>query len=206
MSWRTTAILFIVLLVVGALALLQNRRNQAVENQQPTAQAPVPEGASLFEGVEATEIARLDVTASVDTLASFSRESDGSWHMTVPTPTVVISQTMTNLLTGMINTASRRTFAPDENPLSAYGLMDPVREIVMAVNRGDQVVRYRLQVGNETPAGDAYYVLKEGDGRVHLMTKSTLDQILALATSPPLPEALPTPISTEPIAPVTPNP
>lgn len=204
MSWRTTGFLFLALLVVGFLVFLQSRREDDPADGQPTALAPASESVNIFEGVEADSIARLDIVADAGAEASFRREPDGGWFMTVPTSTVVISQTVTNSLMGFINTGSRRTFAPDENPLDAYGLVDAVREIVIAVSRGEQVVRYRLQVGNETPAGDAYYVLKEGDERVHLMTKSTVDQILELASDPPMPESLPTPISTEPAATATP--
>jgi len=192
MSWRTTGILFVILLVVGAVAFWQSRSDDAGGEGLPTTQAPVVESANLFEGVEIANVARLDIEHSVDTGASFRREPDGGWFMTTPTATVVISQTVTNSVMGLINTGSRRTFAADENPLDAYGLLDPVREITVAVNRDEQIIRYRLQVGNETPAGDAYYVLKDGDRRVHLVTKSTLDGIFSLATQPPLPETLPT--------------
>lgn len=198
MSWRTTGLLFIALLIVGAIAFWQSRNDDDVEEAQPTAQAPVAEGVNLFEGVDVERIARLDVRESVEAQASFHREPDGEWYMTTPTTTVVISQTVTNSLMGLLNTGSRRTFAPGENPLDAYGLQDPLRDIIVAVERSDQVVRYHLQVGNETPAGDAYYVLKEGDRRVHLMTKSTLDGIFSLASDPPLPETLPTPMPAYP--------
>lgn len=198
MSWRTTGILFVILVMVGAVAFWQSRSDDAGDEGLPTDQAPVVENANLFGGVEIANVARLDIDHSVDTGASFRQEPDGGWFMTTPTATVVISQTVTNSLMGLINTGSRRTFAPDEKPLDAYGLQDPVREITIAVSRDGQVVRYRLQVGNETPAGDAYYVLKEGDRRVHLVTKATLDGIFSLATQPPLPETLPTPMPATP--------
>ena len=198
MSWRTTGLLFVALLAVAAIAFWQSRDNDGAEEALPTAHAPVSESVNLFQGVQVEQIARLDVQESIDTQASFRREPNGEWYMMTPTATVVISQTVTNSLMGLVNTGSRRTFAPDENPLDAYGLQDPVRDIVVAVERGDQVVRYRLRVGNETPAGDAYYVLKEGDRRVHLMTRATLDGIFSLASDPPLPETLPTPMPASP--------
>lgn len=193
MSGRTTLGLFVILILVVALAFLQSRQPEPEDAEAPTAQAPVVESVNVFEGVSVDDVARLDLALTVDASASFTREADGSWYMTTPTATQVISQTMTNTVMGLLNTGSRRTFAPDENPLDAYGLADPIREIVVAVSQEERLLRYRLEVGNETPAGDAYYVLKEGDRRVHLMMKSMIDRIFGLGTDPPLPEDLPTP-------------
>ena len=198
MSWRTTGILFIVLVLVGGLVYLQSRQNET-DTAEPTPGSPVPAGVAIFDQVEIDDVVRVDISAGGDEEVSFSHEPDGAWSMTVPSATNVISQTVTNSLLGLINTTSRRTLSPGENPLEAYGLHEPAREITIAVAREDQVVRYRLLVGNETPAGDAYYVLEEGDPRIHLMTKSTLDGIFTLATNPPLPESLPTPIATLPV-------
>lgn len=198
MSWRTTGILFVVLVVVGALVYLQSRQEAAT----PADLTPTVANAdtvSIFEGISVDDVRRLEVTAGAGEEASFSREAEGGWFMTVPTATTVISQTVTNSVLGLFNTGSRRTFAPEENPLEAYGLEDPTREIVVVAGREGQVLRFQLEIGNETPAGDAYYVLREGDRRVHLMTKSTLDGIFALATEPPLPESLPAAVPAAPI-------
>ncbi|HZD10355.1 MAG TPA: DUF4340 domain-containing protein [Candidatus Binatia bacterium] len=199
MSWRTTGILFVVLVVVGGLVYWQSRQDEG-EAAEPTPPFAAPESVPLFDEVTVEDVVRLDVVPAGGVKASFKHNDDGSWFMTVPTETTVISQTVTNSVTGLINTGSRRTLSPDENPLEAYGLLEPAREIVVAAQRDDQIVRHRLQVGNETPAGDAYYVLKEGDRRIHLMTKSTLDNVFALATNPPLPETLPAPMPSVPAA------
>lgn len=191
MSWRTTGILFVILVLVGGLVYLQSRQDDAATGDAtPTASAP--NTVSIFDGVTVDDVRRLEVTAGSGEEASFSREAEGGWYMTVPTATTVISQTVTNSVMGLINTGSRRTFTAEENPLEVYGLEDPSREIVVVAGREGQLLRYQLEIGNETPAGDAYYVLRDGDSRVHLMTKSTLDSILELATAPPLPESLPT--------------
>lgn len=198
MSWRTTGILFIVLVAVGALVYFQSRQDEAA-SADVTPTAPTPSSVSIFEGVTVDNVRRLEITSSGGQEVSLSREAEGGWVMTVPTATTVISQTVTNSVTGLMNMGSRRTFAPEENPLDAYGLEDPDRQIVVVVGRDGEVIRYQLDVGSATPADDAYYVLRQGDGRVHLMTKSTLDRIFELATDPPLPESLPTEVPTIPI-------
>lgn len=207
MSWRTTGILFVVLVVVGALVYFQSRQDDdAPADLTPT--APVTESVSIFEGVTIEDVRRLEITASGGQEASFSREAEAGWFMTVPTATTVISQTVTNSVMGLVNTASRRTFSPDENPLEAYGLEAPSRQIIVVAGRDGEVLRFQLDVGNLTPAEDAYYVLRQGDSRIHLMTKSILDGIFELATEPPLPQTLPTAVPTTPITgtePITPT-
>lgn len=198
MSWRTTGILFIVLVALGALVYFQSRQDEG-DPPDATATAPRLNTVSIFGDVTVDNVRRLEVTAGGGREASFSRDAEAGWYMTAPTATTVISPTVTNSVTGLINTASRRTFASEENPLDAYGLEDPARQIVVVVAREGQLIRYQLDVGNETPAEDAYYVLRAGDGRIHLMTKSILDGIFELATDPPLPESLPTAVPTLPI-------
>jgi hypothetical protein len=145
-----------------------------------------------FSDATVEDVTRLDIDRDSIT-ASFAHEADGSWHMTVPTATQVMSVTLTNQVRTLISTGSRRTIAPDENPLQAYGLDEPDSEITLVVRREERQVRYQLLVGNETPTGDGYYALKQGDPRVYIMSKSLLDGIFGLAEAPPLPDPATTP-------------
>lgn len=190
MSWRTTGVLFAILVIVGAIVYLQTQQNEP-EPETPSPEVGVSENTSLFGESNAEDIVRLDITASPGASASYAKSEEGAWVMTVPTATTVITQTVTSAITGLVTARTQRSFSSEDNPLNAYGLVDPPREIVVAVLRDGQTVRYRLQVGKEAPTASAYYVLKEGDARVHLLAKTTLDTLFALATNPPLPEALP---------------
>lgn len=190
MNWRTTGILFVILVVLGGIVFLQSQQAEREAITSTTGAAPTT-SVMIFGESRAENVVRLDIRPISGVNTSFSKEADGAWHMTVPTATTVISQTVNNTLSGLMNAGSRRSFAVEDNPLDAYGLLEPLREIVIAVSRDEQTVRYHLQVGNETPTGDAYYVLKDGDRRVHLMAKPTLDAVFALASNPPFPEALP---------------
>ena len=196
MSWRTTAALFVVLLLVAAVALWQSRSGSN-EAETPTPLPPTPVTENPFRNATVEDVTRLDIKRESLT-ASFAHEEDGSWHMTVPTATQVMSVTLTNQVRILINTGSRRTIAPEENPLQAYGLDEPDSEITLVVRREEQQVRYQLLVGNETPTGDGYYTLKQGDPRVYIMSKSLLDGIFGLAESPPLPQPAATPEAAEP--------
>ncbi len=194
MSGRTVVILFVVLLVVGAIALLISRQEETAE-PTPTL-PPQPESVQLLEGVEMNTVGRLEVRDEMgDRLIELLREPDGGWFQVHPTATLAISQTVNTSVTGLLNLTSRRTLSPDENPLSAYGLDAPTYRITLAVRmEAGGTVRHVFLVGDETPAGDAYYVQKEGDPRVYLVPKFSLDNLAALLDDPPIPTPAP-PIS-----------
>lgn len=167
MSGRTLAILFVVLLLVAAAAILVNQRAPAPE---PTPEIPpTPERVQFLEGATIESVTRLDVRDNLnDDFASFFRDGQGLWYQTNPTSTLVISQTMNSQVTGLLNMTSQRTLGADENPLSAYGLDNPAYTVVLALQGEDgQVTRVLFLVGNETPAGTGYYLQKKATPRLH---------------------------------------
>lgn len=195
MNWRTTAVLFIILLLVGGYVYYQSQQEPAVE-PLPTPLAQ-PEQVELV-GATIEEVNRLDVTRLEDAAsASFSRDEAGAWFQTVPTSTEVISQTMNTQVSGVASLRSNRTLPADANPLATYGLDDPGYEIVLATTREERTVRTTLLVGNETPAGDAYYVQKRNDPRVHIVPIGVIQNMIDLLENPPIPEPTPTPAVAE---------
>lgn len=187
MSGRTLAILFVVLLLVAAAAILVNQRAPAPE---PTPEIPpTPERVQFLEGATIESVTRLDVRDNLnDDFASFFRDGQGLWYQTNPTATLVISQTMNSQVTGLLNMTSQRTLGADENPLSAYGLDNPAYTVVLAFQGEDGLVtRALFLVGNETPAGTGYYLQKEGDPRVYIVPTFSLNSLISLLTSPPVP-------------------
>ena len=190
MSWRTTAVLFIILLALGGYIYYQNQQApEAVIESEPvgTLPPPTPERFNLvrttLEKVQGLNVTRLED----NTQAQFLRDAQGIWSQTVPTATLVISQTMETFMTGMINMQTTRSFAGDENPLSTYGLDEPAYNISIAAFQDDiSIVRITLFVGNETPTGGSYYVQFDGDPRVHLVPIWPIDNLINLIDNPPL--------------------
>ncbi len=204
MSGRTVVILFVVLLVVGAVALLVNRQEESPE-PTPTL-PPQTESVQLMEGVEMATVSRLEVRDEAgDRSIELLREPDGGWFQIYPTSTLAISQTVNTSVTSLLNLTSRRTLSPDENPLSAYGLDAPTYRITLAATTGEGgTARYVFLVGTETPGGDAYYVQKEGDPRVYLVSTFSLDNLAALLDDPPIPTPAPPISDTVPLTTTTP--
>lgn len=194
MNWRTTAALFVILVALGAVVFWQSRQEAADADAIPTVAAPAAETTPLFPGVTAGDLLRLEVEraegAEDGAAVHFERQDDGAWVQTVPTTTMVISQTLESRAGSLLAVSSRRALPPDANPLSAYGLDQPGAAIVVAARRAnqdgsEQVIRHTLHVGNQTPAEDGYYVQKVGDRRVHIIPLTAVDTVLSLIDDPP---------------------
>jgi hypothetical protein len=189
MSLRTTAVLFVVLLAVAGAVLIFQPGTDGEALATATA-APFVEALELYEGAAVEDVVRLEIvqTASADEVL-FERDGEGAWTQAVPTTTLVFSPTLTNQVAGLLNSSARRSFPAEGGNLEPYGLEEPAYTIVVAVEREGSIVRYELALGSRTPTGDAYYTLKTGDPRVHLLSTAALEGLLRLLEYVPLPEA-----------------
>lgn len=193
MNWRTTAALFVILVALAGVVFWQSRQDDGSAQATPAAAAPTSVTTPLFPGATAADLQRLEIERAEDGAAvHFQRRDDGAWTQTVPTTTLVISQTLESAAATLLSANSRRTLAPDLNPLSAYGLDEPSATILFAVRRAGvdgagQTVRHTLLVGNPSPAGNGYFAQKVGDRRVHILSTTAVDAILGLLDNPPHP-------------------
>jgi hypothetical protein len=192
-SGRTTAILFVILLVVAGAAYYVSRQEPEVE-ELPTA-APTEATTTLVSGVTLEGVNRLELRNLAEEDADVFVQEAGVWSQTVPTQTQVISATMNSYLQGLVMLTSRRTLPTSAGEPADFGLDNPTYEITFsALDESGQSRRFVLLVGNATAADDGYYIQREGDPRVHIVNKSVLDNVLNLLATPPIP--LPTPEST----------
>jgi hypothetical protein len=189
MSWRTTAVLFAVLLLLAGYVYWESRREATPAVEAPAAVAAV-ESVRLVTGVDAGDVRRLDVTRRADGLSvSFTRDQEGLWLQTVPTTTEVISHTMEFAAGNLVAVTSRRSFDPGSNPPAAYGLEEPAYQVVLAVaDAGGRIVRYTFNLGDAVAGGDGRYVQVSGNQRVHIVPGYVFNSALDLLDNPPLPE------------------
>jgi hypothetical protein len=182
-NWRWTAALFGILVVLAAFLLLQNQQEDA---EEPTPfPTPVP-AVSLLPGVNIEDVQRLEINRSEDNIsATFIHDEDGSWARTVPTHTQVISDSMNSQLAGLLNLSAQSTLPEDANPLSAYGLDSPAYEITVVTLQDGQAVRFSFLIGDETPTGAGYYLMRQGNPAVRVVLLSPIDSIITLLDNPP---------------------
>jgi hypothetical protein len=185
MSWRTTGILFVILAVLAAYVLLQ--QNQESGDGEPTPTSAAASRLNLVTGITLDQVVRLDVSRAEDgAFVSLARTEFGEWSRTVPTATAMISNTMNSRVTGLINMASRETFEPGLNPLSAYGLDEPAYTFTLAARQNDRTLRFKFLVGSETPTGSGFYVQRSGDDRVFVILQTTVNNMINMIDDPPI--------------------
>lgn len=209
MNWRTTAVLFVILLLLAGYVYYDSQREPEPDLVDEPAAAPVTERVQLVEGVMLEQVTELTVTRHEDQkTATFFRDTAGEWTQTVPTTTAVVSSTLNTAVSGLLTLSSRRSFEPvagsgSASALSPYGLADPAAFIALTYLAGESPQSVGFNIGSQTPAEDAYYLLREGDTRVHLVPPFSIDNITVLIDEPPLPT--PTAAETMPITDTVPT-
>ena len=188
MSWRNVGILALIVAVLGGFVYWSNNRESTPEEiPVPTAQPAELEPEALFPPTLVADVERLEIRYSGGlTETIFLRNESNDWVQTIPEPQELITPTVNTQITTLLGTSSRRTLAADANPIGAYGLDEPTAEIVLAINEEIGRARRVLLIGKEVTGGTAYYVQIEGDGRVFIVNKTSIDPILLLTESPPL--------------------
>jgi hypothetical protein len=184
LNWRWTAALFGILVILAAFLLLQNQQEAAGE---PTPLPTLIPAVSLLPDINIEDVQRLELShASEDATAAFIQDENGGWARTVPTHTQVISQLMNTQLAGLLNMTAESTLPEDANPLSAYGLDNPTYQISLVAVQDSQAVRFTFLVGNETPTGAGYYLMRQGNPAVRVVSLSAIDNVTNLLDSPPI--------------------
>ena len=194
MSGRTTAVLFILVLLLGGFIYFQNQAEEA----DPATPTPVPTvpRIELMPEVNSEQVVRLELHRfSDDYQVVLSREEGHNWYQTVPTRTLIVSQTMSSVLASLVNVTSRRSFDAEQNPLSAYGLDQPTYELAVSIEQGEGEpnARFTFIIGDQTPTGEGFYLQRRGSDRVHIALSRTIQNVLDLLEAPPRPTPTPEP-------------
>lgn len=196
MNWRTVGILFVVVVILGAVVYLMTQEEgdgdgTAVDPDATAVVTPTPQ-ISLVPNVTIVDVQRLEIARFEDDFqVAFIQDDNAGWSQIVPTNTTVISATMNSNVTRIINMTSQAVLPADTNPLSVYGLDNPQYEIVLVARQNDNNVRFTFNIGSQTPTGDRYYAQKQGDPRIHVLLSSTVDDIITLLDQPPIPTPTP---------------
>jgi hypothetical protein len=189
LNWRWTAALFLVVVVLAAVAISIARQQSEDPATPPAVVADAPTTTRLLE-LDGTSVVRLQVTdLEAATSLVWEKESGERWFQVIPTRTQVVSSTLSASLSRLLSATSTTPLSPELNPASAYGLDSPSFEFVITAREGDTRVRRTLSVGNETPTGDSYFVSSRGDPRVFVVLRPGVDAVLNLLKEPPAAES-----------------
>ena len=144
MSWRSTGILLLVAIALGAAIWWSNRHE--TETLEATEQSK-----RLFADLEPTRVEWIELTTTDGRDARLARR-DGAWRVVEPVDFPADATAADAIATALATMASEAVFE-EPQPLSVYGLGDDAR--VVRFGTADQ--EHELRVGKKTPVGANSY-------------------------------------------------
>ena len=144
----------------------------------------LPAGASLKELPHILTLNRADITQLAirrkdQSPLDLSRNSSGNWQITAPQQLAADQDAVSSLLTTVSGLSSNRVVEDQATNPASYGLASPSLELDITLK--DNKTR-KLLIGDQTPAGNSYFVTVDGDPRLFTVegyNKTSLDKSAA---------------------------
>ncbi len=173
--WRSIAGLAALLAVLLGLAWWVSR--QPATTATPT---PPPRVIPLdFEDVQRVDIERDGVSIAL-------QRSGTEWEILGPSVSPADRDEVERRLRSFMTMVSFDVFTPEN--LEEFGLLSPTARVSIQAHTGTVV----LLVGDRTPTENDYYVQREGDPTVYVVSRYLVDRVLEWVEQPPYPPT-PTP-------------
>ena len=105
-----------------------------------------------------------------------AKNDSGVWRITKPSSLAADQEAVSSLLSTLTTLDSDRIVEEKTSDLAPYGLLSPA--LAVDINLKDKKTE-KLLIGDETPAGNAFYAMRAGDPRlftVRSYNKSNLDK------------------------------
>lgn len=147
----------------------------------PTSTVFLNVGEDQVQAVEVQDVKNNKITR-------ISRDGD-NWKMEQPAQGLAYAANVNEFLFSVTNVEAERKLAP-QSDLAPFGLNPPQYQLKLELKSGDPI---QVQLGNENSEGSAYYVTKQGDSAIYLISSTTADDIKNFITTPPY---TPTPTAT----------
>lgn len=135
---------------------------------------------------KAKDITPVVITANGKT-ETYNRSGDDWKLASQPTRTVEKSG-FENAFNNLKNLTATRKVEDKPSDLGKYGLKSPA----VVVRWGDENTKFKIEVGDKTPTGDAYYSHVIKDDGIYTIAAYKVESWRGLVTTPPL-QALPSP-------------
>lgn len=196
---RRSTVVYIIILValVGAYYYLKNR-NQAETDVVATLE-PTQEISYLFpedNGVPAS----IRIQEQTGEIVEIRRDAQNAWMLTQPFEAKAEPASV-EAVASQVTTMRVLDRIPGLD-LELVGLKDPAYTITIDFSGGQQRTIY---VGVVTPSENGYYVLDAATNEIAIVSKSAVDALLGLLTTPPYLET-PTPSPIPPTEAAVPSP
>jgi hypothetical protein len=204
MNRRTTWILVGLAVLLAAYVWYSGRpnTNAATGTETPSVPTSIPGSGALFKTTSEQIAGFWVVDVAANRSVEVSKDAQGNWQVTQPEarpadPNQVsswASQFASVYVTTVITTAT---------DLTAFGVLSPTYTLGVKLADGTSL---RASVGDKNPVGSGYYVLREGESNVVVISASAIDGLAALLDTPPYVPPTPTPTPTVDLTATTPAP
>ena len=181
---RSTVVYITVLLVLAGIVYYLNSREQPAE-PEATAE-PTSEVSYLFPAEEGAPISILIEAKSGDAVG-VARNEQNAWMLTLPVEAGA-EQGSSEAAASQLMTMRILERIPQIDS-AVVGLKDPEYSLTVRFNTGTERTVY---IGVVTPTESGYYIQNASVGDVLIVSKSAVDALLRMLTSPPYLET-PTP-------------
>ena len=163
------------LIAIVLLALLSATIWWSNKKEASTSKAP-PEATPKILSLTQTDINALSLQRSGQPPVELSKDQTGVWQITSPKPLAADQESVSTILSTLSSLNSEKLLEEKTSDLGPYGLASPALEV--GVTLKDNKTQ-KLLIGDETPAGNAYYVALAGDPRLFTLAsynRTSLDK------------------------------
>jgi len=147
------ALFAIFAVVVGTYVFLSNRQPELPEQV-------VTERIRLLE-LNIEDIASMTLVSEDETL-TILREGE-NWRVDYPYPLTLNIGNIEDIAYSFIGLSAEQVVAETAEDLSSFGLDNPAVEATISLQDGSE---YTVYLGNRTPVGNMFYLMKSGDERI----------------------------------------
>jgi hypothetical protein len=181
---RSTVVYIVILLTLAGVVYFLNTREQTGEPEATT--EPTGEISYLFPAEEGVPIS-IAIKAKTGETVGVARNEENAWMVTLPIEARA-EQGSSEAAASQITTMRVLDRIPQIEP-EVVGLKEPEYVLNVRFNTGTERTVY---VGVVTPTESGYYVQDSSGGEVLIVSKSSVDSLLRMLSSPPYAET-PTP-------------
>lgn len=205
MNRNTTIALVIAFAVLLVYVLLVQR--PADEAAQTATDTPTPASQTtgqVWPGLQADQILSVRIEdRAQDRAVAFGRaDAAGSWNVTEPEAKTADQLAVASHAASVAN-LSYQDLITGTTDLAAFGVLSPTYSIELKLVDG---TLRKAVIGDKTVTGSGYYLAREGEQAVLVVSSFPLDTLLGLVETPPYLEPTATPPNTTstPVVTVTP--
>jgi hypothetical protein len=179
MNRNTTIGLVLVLAALGLYVLLvQVPKDKAAANATGT-----PSSVAYLWTLSTDQVTGLRVVDRARTAeVALAKDAGGAWALTTPAGQVT-DQAAASTVIGGLSTLIVDGTITSTTDLSAFGVLSPTYTIEVTLANGSKL---KASVGDKSPTGTDYYVLREGETNVVTVGSFSIEQLTGLIDKPPI--------------------